>query len=103
VNWVFWQLSSYLGIILGGLAPTSWGLDLAAALALVAVLIPLANKVPAVAGMVVTGVMSVLLVGMPMRLGLLVSILLGGAVAVAADRWRSPEDAAASSSELVKP
>jgi predicted branched-subunit amino acid permease len=89
VNWVAWQLSSFLGIVLGGLAPTSWGLDLAAALALVAVLIPMANKMPAVAGMVVTGVLAVLTVRMPLRLGLLVSIVVGGAVAVAADVWRS--------------
>lgn len=88
VNWVFWQLSSFAGILLGGLAPTSWGLDLAAALALVAVLIPMANKLPAVAGILVTGVLAVLTVDMPMKLGLLVSIVAGGAVAVAADAWR---------------
>jgi predicted branched-subunit amino acid permease len=101
VNWVFWQLSSYLGIVLGGLAPTSWGLDLAAALALVAVLIPLANRLPAVAGMVVTGILSVLLVGMPMKLGLLVSIVAGGAVAVAADVWRSRHEVPEVSTEMA--
>jgi predicted branched-subunit amino acid permease len=89
VNWVAWQLSSYLGIVLGGLAPTSWGLDLAASLALLAVLIPMANKAPALAGVAVTGVLSVLTVGMPMKLGLLVSVVAGGAVAVAADVWQS--------------
>jgi predicted branched-subunit amino acid permease len=100
VNWVAWQLSSYLGIVLGGLAPTSWGLDLAAALALVAVLIPMANKLPAVAGMVVTGVLAVLTVGMPMKLGLLVSIVAGGAVAVVADVARDHR-AALEASELA--
>jgi predicted branched-subunit amino acid permease len=95
VNWVSWQVSSMLGIVLGGLAPTSWGLDLAAALALVAVLIPMANKLPAVAGLVVTAVLSVLTVGMPMRLGLLVSIIAGGAVAVAADQWHERRDRSA--------
>ncbi len=97
VNWVFWQVSSFAGIVLGGLAPTSWGLDLAAALALVAVLIPMANKLPAVAGIVVTGVLAVLTADMPMKLGLLVSIVVGGAVAVAADVWRSRHDATAPS------
>ncbi|MFZ4718282.1 MAG: AzlC family ABC transporter permease [Ilumatobacteraceae bacterium] len=101
VNWVAWQMSSMLGIVLGGLAPTSWGLDLAAALALVAVLIPMANKLPAVAGLIVTAVLSVLLVGMPMRLGLLVSIVAGGAVAVAADQWRERRDRSARSLEPV--
>lgn len=96
VNWLAWQLSSFVGIVLGGLAPTSWGLDLGAALALVAVLIPMANKLPAVAGLVVTGVLSVLTIGIPMRLGLLVSIVAGGAVAVAADAWRERRAAAGS-------
>lgn len=92
VNWVAWQLSSFVGIVLGGLAPTSWGLDLGAALALVAVLIPMANKLPAVAGLLVTGVLAVLTIGMPMRLGLLVSIVAGSAVAVTADVWRERRD-----------
>ena len=43
----------------------------------------------ALAGMVVTGVLSVLTVNMPMKLGLLLSVIAGGAVAVAADVWRS--------------
>jgi predicted branched-subunit amino acid permease len=89
VNWVTWQVASISGIVLGGLAPTEWGLELAASLALLAVLIPMANKLPALAGMVVTGVLSVLTVNMPMKLGLLVSVIAGGAVAVAADVWRS--------------
>lgn len=87
VNWVAWQIASIAGILLGGLAPTQWGLELAASLALLAVLIPMANKFPAVAGIVVTAVLSVLTVGMPMKLGLLVSVLVGGAVAMAADAW----------------
>ena len=36
-NWGAWQVSSYLGIIIGGLFPTEWGFELAASLALVAV------------------------------------------------------------------
>lgn len=102
VNWVAWQVGSFLGIVLGGLAPTSWGLDLAAALALVAVVIPMANRLPAVAGIAVTGVLSVLTVGMPMKLGLLLSIVVGGTVAVLADlgQTRRREQAAATA-ELV--
>lgn len=96
VNWVAWQVASIAGILLGGLAPTDWGLELAASLALLGVLIPMANKLPAVAGMVVTGVLAVFTVRMPMKLGLFVSVLVGSAVAVAADAWRSsaPRDTA---------
>jgi predicted branched-subunit amino acid permease len=94
VNWVAWQTASIAGILLGGLAPTRWGLELAASLALLGVLIPMANKLPAVAGMIVTGVLAVLTVGMPMKLGLFVSVIVGSSVAVAADAWRSSTDAA---------
>lgn len=82
VNWVAWQISSIVGILLGGLAPTSWGLDLAASLALLGVLIPMANRFPVVAGIVVTGVLAVATVGMPMKLGLLVSVVAGACVAL---------------------
>lgn len=95
VNWVAWQVASIAGILLGNLAPTQWGLELAASLALLGVLIPMANRFPAVAGVVVTGVLSVVTVGMPMKLGLLVSVVAGGAVAVAADTARTKRTAAA--------
>lgn len=88
-NWGAWQVSSYLGILIGGLFPSEWGFELAASLALVAVLIPMANKFPAVAGIVVTGVLSVFTADMPMKLGLLVSVIAGGMVAVSIDVWRS--------------
>ena len=101
VNWVAWQVSSFLGIIIGGMFPTEWGFELAASLALAAVLIPMATKLPAVAGILVTGVLSVFTTGMPMRLGLLVSVLAGGAVAVTADVWRSRRaDAVSTSTEV---
>ena len=102
VNWMSWQTGSFLGILLGGLAPTSWGLDLAAALALVAVVIPMANRLPAIAGIAVTGVLSVLTVRMPMKLGLLLSIVVGGTVAVLADLGQARRRAQPTpSSELV--
>lgn len=88
-NWGAWQVSSYLGILIGGLFPSEWGFELAASLALVAVLIPMANKFPAVAGIVVTGVLSVFTADMPLKLGLLVSVIAGGTVAVSIDVWRS--------------
>ncbi len=90
-NWVVWEVSSIGGLLLGGLAPTEWGLELAAYLALVAVLVPLAAKLPATAGVVVSVVLSLATVGWPMRSGLLVAVCAGVVVALAAeqlgDRW----------------
>lgn len=92
MNWLVWEVSSIAGLLLGGLAPTEWGLELAAYLALVAVLVPLASKLPAVAGVVVAVVVSLLTVGWPMRSGLLVAVSGGVVVALAAEqfagRWK---------------
>ncbi|MCU1390687.1 MAG: hypothetical protein JWL72_4025 [Ilumatobacteraceae bacterium] len=85
LNWVSWMGSSVAGILLGGLAPTSWGLELAAVLALVAVLIPMANRAPALLGIVVTGVLGVATVRLPLKIGLLMSIVVGVVVAVVAE------------------
>ena len=82
LNWFSWQASSVVGILLGGLAPTQWGLGLAAVLALVAVLAPMVVRLPAVSGVVVTAVLAVATVRVPLRLGLLMSVLAGVTVAV---------------------
>lgn len=86
VNWVVWQGSSVVGIMLGGLAPTEWGLELGAYLALLAVLVPMMAKSPAIAGVAVAVAMSLLTVGLPARLGLPVSVLGGVTVAMLAER-----------------
>jgi len=82
VNWVAWMASCALGILLGGLAPTDWGLELGAYLALVAVLIPMVHRLPVVAAVAATAVVAVVTVHFPMRLGLLLAVVAGVAVAV---------------------
>lgn len=85
VNWLSWQTSSVAGILLGNLAPTSWGLELAAVLALVAVLTPMVSRIPAILGVIVTAALSIAMIRVPMKLGLLGSVLAGVIVAVAAE------------------
>lgn len=89
VNWVAWQAGSIAGFLLGGLAPTEWGLELAASLALIAVVVPMLREAPAVVGVAVTSVAAVATVDWPMRLGLLVSVLLGVGVALAYETFRA--------------
>jgi predicted branched-subunit amino acid permease len=79
---VVWHIAAVTGILLGSLAPTSWGLDLAAALAIIAVLIPMLTNVPAIVGLIVTSVLAVLTIRVPLRLGLLASIICGLAAAL---------------------
>lgn len=93
VNWTSWQVASIVGILVGDLAPTSWGLELAAVLAIGAVLIPMLVTFPTVAGVVVTAAASVLTVAVPYRLGLIVSVAAGVIVAVIAESWHTRRQA----------
>jgi predicted branched-subunit amino acid permease len=88
VNWSIWQVASIAGLVLGGLAPASWGLEVAAYLALVAVLVPMTVTSPAIAGVGVAVVTSLVTVQMPLRLGLIVSVVAGVGVALLVERVR---------------
>lgn len=88
VNWVAWMGSSIVGILLGGLAPTDWGLELGAYLALLAVLIPMVHRLPVVAGVLVTAAIAIATVNFPLRLGLLLAVLAGVGVAVGVESQR---------------
>jgi len=88
-NWVLWQISSIIGIFAATTIPTSWGLELAGTLTLVALLVPVCASRPVLAGVVVAAVVSVLAHDVPMRLGLLLAITLGVAAAFAVERARS--------------
>ncbi len=91
-GWVAWQAGSFAGFLLGGAAPTDWGLDLAAYLALVGVLAPMLAKWPAVAGVATTVALAIPTVDWPMRLGLLVAILAGVAVAVGVETYAARDE-----------
>lgn len=85
-NWCSWQAASVVGFLLGGAVPASWGLGLAAVLALLGVVIPMAATRPALAGVLVSGVVAVALVRVPMRLGLLTAVFAGVAVSLVLER-----------------
>ncbi len=78
--WAFWQLSTLLGIALGARVPESWSLDFALPLTFLAILVPQVRDRPSLAAALVAGVLAVALAGMPLKLGLMVSILAGVAV-----------------------
>jgi predicted branched-subunit amino acid permease len=102
VNLVAWHASSTIGMLLGNGLPNSWGLDLAATLALISVMIPMVAQSPVtrsiadflrrpiVMGVAMTAVASVASARLPYRLGLVASILLGIAAALFAERLWTP-------------
>lgn len=87
-NWVWWQVGSVVGFFVGGLMPKDWGFELAAYLALLAVLIPMVQRFPAIAGVVTTATVAVLAVSLPLRLGLLLAVLVGVTVALVGEALR---------------
>jgi len=76
-NWMWWQVSSIIGIVTATKIPMSWGLELAGTLTLVALLAPLCRQWPVLAGAMVAAAISVIAHELPLRLGLPLGILLG--------------------------
>jgi len=79
-GWWTWQIFSLTGIYLGDLVPRSWGLEFAAILALMAVVVPLVRQWPMVCALAVSGGLAWVCQPLPLRLGLLVAVT-GGIVA----------------------
>ncbi len=86
VNWLAWQIGSCIGIFSASWIPASWGLELAGTLALVALLVPLCAQRPALAGIVVAGIVALLAHALPLKLGMLCGTLAGIGVALLLDR-----------------
>lgn len=85
-NWWGWQLGTLAGILLASQIPPNWGVGFAGSLALLAMTVPLVKTRPTLAGVVAAGAIAVATVGWPYRLGLLLAIVIGIAVAVAVER-----------------
>ena len=81
--WVAWQLTSLLGIVLSTSVPSSWSLEFAAVLALMALMLPLIKTRPAVITVVAAGVTAWLTQPWPLRIGLVASTVVG----IAAGMW----------------
>lgn len=84
-GWLAWNLSSLLGIYMGGFVPESWSLDFAATLALLAIVIPLVKTRPMVMCLVVAGAIAWVGQPLPLRLGLAGAVVGGVAAGVFTD------------------
>jgi 4-azaleucine resistance transporter AzlC len=86
--WTTWQISTALGILLGGGIPASIPLAFAITLTFIALLIPTLIDRPTVIAATSAGILAVILSGLPLRLGLLIGALAGVGIGVWAD-WKS--------------
>lgn len=75
--WTGWQITTAMGIFLGASVPAAWPLDFALPLTFIALVVPLLRDRAGVAAAVVAGLVALLAVGLPFKLGLLVAALFG--------------------------
>lgn len=84
-NWAAWQVGSIAGVLLGSTVPAEWGLGFAGTLAIIGITVPMVTTKPALCGVLVSGAVAVAAAGLPYKLGLLVAVLVGMAVAMAVE------------------
>lgn len=85
-GWIIWQLCSLTGIVLGSMVPSSWSLEFAAVLALLALAIPLVNSRPVAAAALAAGLLGWAGQWLPLRLGLVLAVVGGVLAGILAER-----------------
>ena len=75
--WLTWQLSTAAGIFLGVIIPEHWPLDFTIALTFIALLVPMLRDRAGLAAALVAGVLAVLTLNVPLKLGLVIAALAG--------------------------
>jgi 4-azaleucine resistance transporter AzlC len=75
--WLFWQISTALGIFLGTAIPESWSLDFALPLTFIAMVVPVLKNRPAIAAALSAGIVGLVAFSLPYKLGLILAALVG--------------------------
>jgi predicted branched-subunit amino acid permease len=75
---------------LGSVVPVSWSIDFAATLAVLALMLPLANSRPIVLSILAAAVVAWVAQTLPLRLGLMAAVLVGIMVGMWAERQQAP-------------
>jgi 4-azaleucine resistance transporter AzlC len=78
--WTTWQLSTAAGIFLGVIIPEHWPLDFTIALTFIALLIPMIKDRASLIAALAAGILALLTLNIPLRLGLVIAAL-GGIIA----------------------
>jgi predicted branched-subunit amino acid permease len=83
---VVWHAASLVGLLAATVIPDRWGLEFVGTLALLALLVPMLATRPAQVGATVAAVLSLLLHGLPFKLGVVAAILAGITASVFVER-----------------
>jgi len=87
LGWLIWQVAGAVGILGAAAIPANWSIGFMVTIALMVLMVPLARMRPMLVAILVGGFGTVLLRGLPMRLGLIAGIALGMLAGFAAERW----------------
>ncbi|MFH0974333.1 MAG: AzlC family ABC transporter permease [Spirochaetota bacterium] len=87
LNWQFW---CFLGLILGDRIPdaSGWGLDVAMPVTFIGMIIPFVKNMPVAVCVATAGACSLLTLGLPYKLGIIVSAFIGIFAGVVTERIR---------------
>ncbi|MBU9179522.1 AzlC family ABC transporter permease [Burkholderia gladioli] len=85
VSWLSWQASSLAGIALASVVPDQWGLGLAGTLALIPIMVSAVANRSTLVAVVVAGIVALLAIELPYRLGLPLAVLAALAAGTLAD------------------
>jgi len=78
--WSIWQISTAIGVFLGGEIPSGLQLDFALPLTFIAMVVPVLKKAPMVAAALSAGLTALLAYPLPFKLGLILAAFIGIAV-----------------------
>lgn len=84
--WTLWQASTAVGIFFGARVPPTWGLDFTLPLTFIGLLASVITDRAALVSAAVAGLVAVVAVGAPLKLGLMLAMLAGICAGLAADR-----------------
>jgi 4-azaleucine resistance transporter AzlC len=78
--WTTWQVSTAIGIFLGGQIPANWSLDFTATLTFIALVVPTLKDRTSTIVALTAALTSLLMTALPLKLGIAVAALVGIAV-----------------------
>jgi predicted branched-subunit amino acid permease len=76
-TWAGWQVSTVAGALLGSAIPSTWSVEFAAVLALIAMLVPMCATRPALLAVLVASFTAWITQPLPLRVGLLLAVIAG--------------------------
>ena len=84
--WTAWQISTAVGVFLGAQIPSGWSLDFTLALTFIALLVPTLKDRSDLLVVLSAGTVSVLAIGLPYKLNLILAAVVGIAIGLWSER-----------------